>query len=950
MTYINLIVIFYCTLFINANVVLEQTQETESLTTFSQISTATTIIPSKKINSSKCIEDECNTRLSANIEVHSYELEYIYKNSTQTIVQGHVTINFTLKEPIKQLIYHAKRFIELEEPLLYEDGIHRLVSMRTYPSNDFISLRLATRNSSFASNHYVLKQGFLVSLVDGNIGFYQSLYKNINGTTGKLLASKFQPTDARKAFPCFDEPQLKAIFRITIIHPIDTIAIANFPSIEETIENDLRRTKFADTFPMSTYLAAWAILPNTYGKLASTNNEPEIIVWARPEPTEKGHTDLALEIALNCVSYFTDYFNTSEPVTPKIDLLAVPDFASGAMENWGLVSFREDRIMFDEKTTSILQKQQLGETMAHEIAHFWFGNYVTCKWWDDLWLNEAMATWLSYKPFTAKYPDWDMELQVLTEEIIPVMWDDAKPSSHAIVVRNVTSSSEITSLFDSITYSKGASVLRMLEKIVGSDTFRDGLRDYLNSNAFNVGDPTIFYNKLFKNISGEEFMKNWLEESNFPILNVHLHVNDSGTYVTFNQSRFIISNALDSSNLTSDYRWKINIQCILDDNNTIEFILETEEQIQYLPGRYHTWIKCNRDFQGFYVTNYLSDNVTSSIWQRLSQVIISEPTFFSDEDKVNLIQDTFLLAYKGVIDYIEPLRIIQSLVKINSKQFVIWRTLQWHWEVLTDLIEHLPNLWSKFKNFAIQQILSTESTIDDMFETNSTDDHNLRLLRGVRFSFLCRMDYKNAIKRSNELFKSIPIEYFNGSQIETNISADFLSTVYICHLSNDENESDWEMMYNYYKIAISPQEQTRALVAISSTENRDRLNRLLEDGMKTGPNAIKRQDFFSMIAYMSRNPTGRDVAWTFYKKNYQKLVNIFTLESRRLGTVIGSIARSFEKESYLNEMNELFALYPNAGAGTTSRKQAVDQVNMNIEWIKSREENLIHAFETILQE
>ncbi len=245
------------------------------------------------------------------------------------------------------------------------------------------------------------------------------------------------------------------------------------------------------------------------------------------------------------------------------------------------------------------------------------------------------------------------ELQVLTEEVIPVMWDDAKPSSHAIVVQNVTRAADITSLFDSITYSKGASVLRMLEKIVGSDTFRDGLRDYLTINAFDVGDPTIFYNKLFTNISGEEFMKNWLEELNYPILNVHLKVNDNGTYVTFNQSRFIISNALDSSNLSSDYRWKISIQCVLGTRNksytrhmysfilggnysdtdivnigddTIDFILETEEETQFLSEKFYTWIKCNRNFQGFYVTEYSSEISTISNWQRFSLVLEAQPT------------------------------------------------------------------------------------------------------------------------------------------------------------------------------------------------------------------------------------------------------------------------------------------------------------------------------------
>ncbi|CAF3867869.1 unnamed protein product [Rotaria magnacalcarata] len=775
--------VLYCYISLMTVCLLAQTVPdniTEAITLAAESDTSTITATTKSVVQSTCIEDECNPRLLSHLEVHNYELEYIYADINHTIVQGYVTINFTLKQPIKQLIYHAKFMVQLDAPALFEDGVNRLVAMRTYPTNDYISLRRMSDNSSFAPNRYILKQKFVVSLIYGNTGFYQSLYNDGNGTIRKLLASKFQPTDARKAFPCFDEPQLKATFKISIVHPLDTIAIANFPS----------------------------------------------------------------------------------------------------------------------------------------------------------------------------------ELQALTEEVMPVMWDDAKPSSHPIIVANVTTAADITSLFDSITYSKGASILRMLERIVGSNTFRDGLRDYLKVNAFDIGDPSIFYNKLFTNVSGEKFMKNWLEEMNYPILNVHLKVNHNGTYVTFNQSRFIISNVLDSSNLTSDYRWMISIQCILGGNSstvditnlgddTIDFILETEEETQYLPGKFYTWIKCNRNFQGFYVTKYTSDLSTASMWQHFSSILEAQPTLFSDEDKVNLLQDAFLLAYKGLIDYIEPLRILTTLVNINSNQFVIWRTFQWHWDLLTDLIEHLPNTWTKFKDFAIQQILSSGITIDNILQINSTDDHNSKLLRGLQFSFLCRMDHKEAIEKASALFRSIPVEYFNDSNVDINIGADFLSAVYISHLKHDDNETDWKMMYNYYKTAVSPQEQTRALVAISSTNNTDRLNQLLYEGLNTGPNTIKRQDFFAMIAYMSRTLVGRETAWTFYKNNFQKLVSIYTLESRRLGIAIHSIARSFENESYLEEMNQLFELYPNAGAGVSTRKQAINQVNMNIEWIKTREQNLLNALETI---
>ncbi len=223
---------------------------------------------------------------------------------------------------------------------------------------------------------------------------------------------------------------------------------------------------------------------------------------------------------------------------------------------------------------------------------------------------------------------------MLTEQVIPVMWDDAKPSSHPIVVKNVSSAAEITSLFDSITYSKGASILRMLEKIVNSTRFRESLQDYLNANAFGVGDPNTFYNKLFTDMSGEEFMKNWLEEQNYPLLSVNLTVENDETIINFTQSRFIISDALNSSDLNENYRWKINIQCVLGgrypdsdianlDNYTIEFMLETEQETRAIPGKSYSWIKCNRGFQGFYVTEY---SFPSTTWSRFSNVLEAQPT------------------------------------------------------------------------------------------------------------------------------------------------------------------------------------------------------------------------------------------------------------------------------------------------------------------------------------
>jgi aminopeptidase N len=212
------------------------------------------------------------------------------------------------------------------------------------------------------------------------------------------------------------------------------------------------------------------------------------------------------------------------------------------------------------------------------------------------------------------------------------MWTDARPSSHPIVVPNITDVVQITSLFDSITYAKGSSILRMLELTAGSDRFADALREYILINAFDVGDPTVFYNKLFPNNTGEAYMKSWLQEMNYPLLNVKLTLDNGDTKVFFTQSRFILSDALNVSQLNPNYRWEIHITCVLGGNasdsdatdlggDIIEFILEEEQDTEIVPDKSYTWIKCNSDFEGYYATSYDFGNIT---WPRFLNVIQAE--------------------------------------------------------------------------------------------------------------------------------------------------------------------------------------------------------------------------------------------------------------------------------------------------------------------------------------
>ena len=311
----------------------------------------------------------------------------------------------------------------------------------------------------------------------------------------------------------------------------------------------------------------------------------------------------------------------------------------------------------------------------------------------------------------------------MANDLIPVMWDDAKPSSHPIVVHDIRTTNDINSLFDSILYLKGTSIVRMLEKMVGSDRFRSSLNEFLSIDGFDIADPVDFYRPLFDNFDGEGFVKNWLEEANYPLIKVDLTVENGNTKLSFTQSRFIISDALNISSLNSTYRWKINMTCVLGGNypnddvsnvpgETLMFYFDQEQDNRVLSGKSYSWIKCNQDFQGLFVTQYTFPTTT---WSRFASVLEAKPTvshierelehtpfvsffkFFSDEDKTNLVQDAFLLAYKGLIDYSEPLRLVRSLININIDQYVHWRTFEWHWENLARMVDYLPSTLTLFQ-------------------------------------------------------------------------------------------------------------------------------------------------------------------------------------------------------------------------------------------------------------
>ena len=377
---------------------------------------------------------------------------------------------------------------------------------------------------------------FTGTLNDRLRGFYRSRYLDKGGNERYLASTQFEPTDARRALPCWDEPSLKATFAVTLVVPSALAAISNMPEESpvrsEGEDNGTKTVRFATTPPMSTYLLAFAV-----GDMKCVQERSKsgtlMRIWATSGNEDRGR--YALDVSLRLLDYFNDYFGIPYPL-PKLDHLAIPDFAAGAMENWGCITYREPTLLVDENSSSAGTRQLVAEIVSHEMAHMWFGDLVTMAWWNDLWLNESFASWMGDKAVDALYPEWDKWNQFLVDDTGRALRLDGLKNSHPIE-QAVDDPAEIGQLFDAISYSKGASVIRMLEAYIGEDSFRAGINSYLQKHSHGNATTSDLWSSLGE-ASGQpvgEIMDSWTKQTGYPFVEIAVNRGDEGATVSATQ-------------------------------------------------------------------------------------------------------------------------------------------------------------------------------------------------------------------------------------------------------------------------------------------------------------------------------------------------------------------------------------------------------------------------------
>lgn len=584
-----------------------------------------------------------------------------------------------------------------------------------------------------------LEMTFTGELNDKMAGFYRSTYKNADGTEGILATTQMEPTDARRAFPCFDEPALKAKFTVTLVADKNLTCLSNMDVLSETdIHSEMSNTtkkavKFNTSPLMSTYLLAFIVGELNY--IETDKFRLPVRVYAPPNQDIE-HGRFSLELAARTLEFYEKTFDSKFPL-PKMDMVAIPDFAAGAMENWGLITYRVVDVMFDEKTSGASTKERVAEVVQHELAHQWFGNLVTMDFWDGLWLNEGFATWMSWYSCNVFYPEWKVWQGYVTDNLQSALSLDSLRSSHPIEVP-VKRADEVNQIFDAISYSKGSCVLRMISTYIGEDVFMEGIRQYLKKHAYGNTQTGDLWAALSA-ASGQDLSKVmdiWTKNVGYPVITVTENADKKSIHVK--QNRFL--RTADVKPEEDKIIYPVFLGLRSKDGVNEALTLNEREADFDVPSL--DFFKLNADHTMIYRTSYTPERL-----EKLGQA--AKDGLLSVEDRAGMLADAGALASSGYQKTSGVLNLLKGFD--NETEFVVWNEL-------ISRLSMIQSAWI-FEDQAVKDGL--ETFLRDLvspkahkagWEFADSDDHIQQQFKAMLFGSAGLAGDKVIIKAAQDMF------------------------------------------------------------------------------------------------------------------------------------------------------------------------------------------------------
>uniref|UniRef100_A0A336M9D9 Aminopeptidase n=1 Tax=Culicoides sonorensis TaxID=179676 RepID=A0A336M9D9_CULSO len=854
--------------------------------------------------------------LNSRVKPSHYDLTF--KPNVKTFeFDGKVVIDVKILEETDTITLHSLKLIIQESLLRFPDKKEIYPKETKFNEDDeTVSLHFPSPISPGTAQ---LEMQFIGELNDKLKGFYRSKYF-VDGDERYAFVTQFAPTDGRRCFPSWDEPALKATFDITLIVPKNLTALSNMPVISEFEEsNGLKVLKFDRTPVMSTYLVAMVIGEFDYVEQKSDDG---VLCRVYTPLGKKEHGMFALDAAVRVLPYYKNYFGIGYPLK-KLDLIAIADFALGAMENWGLITFTETRILVDPLNTSLSIKQMVAMIVAHEISHQWFGNLVTMEWWTHLWLNEGFATFMQFLATDFLYPEYQIWSQFVSGMYAAALQLDSLKNSHPIEVP-VKNSSEIDEIFDAISYNKGASIIRMLHAFIGDTDFRKGMKLYLTRHKYGNTETSDLWKALSEgsNKPVTEMMSNWVEKIGFPLVSVVKTVeNDGKRTLTLKQERFIA----DGSKSDDQVTWMIPLNIstasnetatsVIFDKETIEITLENVSQSD--------WIKINPGTVGFYRTQYLPEMLND-----FENHKVIENKILSPLDRLGLLDDLFALVNAGKVKTVDYLKFLMQYT--NETEYVVWRTISSNISKLRTLLSHTDYkpLFDKFCQKLFAGILSTLK-----WEASPSDNHSDTLLRPLIITQLIEAGCQETISEAKSRFdnQSVPIP------------ADLRQAVYKGVLFNADSMS-LQKIIELYRKTSSQEEKERIYFSLGVLDDSSVIHEALDFVMSSD---VRSAESARAVGAIAGSGNGREITWNYFKKNIKIFQERFGEGTYIMPRMIQNLTENFASSDKMNEIEEFFKVHKFSGIDRTIQ-QSLETIKLNEAWlgrdskeIKAYLENLI---------
>ncbi|KAL3824477.1 hypothetical protein ACJIZ3_020506 [Penstemon smallii] len=741
-------------------------------------------------------------------------------------------------------------------------------------------------------------------------GLYRCTYLD-KGEKKNMVSTQFEAIDARRCFPCWDEPALKATFKIRLENiPSELTALSNMPISKEIIHESHKTVHFEESIVMSTYLVA--IVVGLYDCIEDTTDDGiKVRVYCPVGLSEKGK--FALNIAVKTLEFFTMYFSMPYPL-PKLDMVAIPEFAGGAMENYGLITYREDMLLQDELHSAAANIQRLTIVVAHEVAHHWFGNLVTMEWWTHIWLNEGFATWVSYLVTDILFPEWKI-WNLFLQETIEGLSMDSLEQSHPIEVE-IPQARSVLEYFDAISYQKGSAVIRMIQNYLGDEIFQKSLASYMKMYAFKNAKTEDLWNVLTET-SGVEvssIMDIWTKQKGYPVISVKLN----NSTLEFEQTQFF------SSALNSDAQWIVPLTLSLGSySEQKKFLLESkigQLNIEDFFGgnekivAENWWIKINSNQASFYRVKY-DDNLAA----RLRKAIASN--LLSASDEFGILDDAFALCEACLMPFSSLLYMMDTYRK-ELEYIVLSRLIDVCYSASKILREAIPKLASDLNQFFISLLLSSAEKLG--WEATPGESQSNALMREEVLMALANFGHPQTTEEAIKRFRA-----FINDENTSLLPVDTRKAAYVAVMRNTStaDRSGLQLLQKLYREVDAVQEKTRILRCIASCPDPTIVAEVLDYMLS---DEVRHQDAIYVLHGISWE--ARATAWTWFKVNWDLILKKWGAEML-FAHFVRDIITPFCCDEMANEVEVFFASHPLPSI-ELNLKQSVELVRIKARWIQ----------------